>query len=457
MDIEDALALADQLIFEKTNQHLNTLQVEVFRGAWLGQTYEEVADTCFCSITHIRRVGVTLWQLLSILLGEEVNKKSFRAALERYDKVKLELGSTATPVTTVQDFSRSTTKNANSAPILLDQNFQFPEGPVEIESPFYIERQSIETRCYEAILKPGGLIRIKAPRQMGKTSLLNRILDYARQHKYQTVSLNLQLVDSNIFLDLDRFLQWFCAIVTRKLQLPLNLADYWDDIFGSKTSCKDYFESYLLPQLEQPLVLALDEVDGIFPYPEIADNFFALLRAWYEEAKNSELWRNLRLILVHSTEVYIPLNINQSPFNVGLPIELPELNIEQVKKLAELHSLYWNDRQIELLMKMIGGHPYLVRVALYHIAHHQMPLEEFLQLAPTESSPYSDHLRRHLLAIEQQPNLAIALKSLLATTESVSLPSQELFQLNRMGLIRLKDNQVTLRCDLYRQYFRDRL
>ncbi|XWK90598.1 MAG: AAA-like domain-containing protein [Phormidium sp.] len=457
MDIENAIALTDQLIFQKTNLHLSTLQVEIFRGAWLGQTYEEVAETCSCSITHVRRVGVTLWELLSISLGEEVNKKSFRAALERYDKVKLELDATDTPVTIVQNFSRSTRKKPKRLSVGSDQNLQFPEGPVEIGSSFYVERPTIETRCYEAILKPGGLIRIKASRQMGKTSLLTRILDHARQHQYQTVSLNLQLVDSNIFLNLDRFLQWFCAIVTRKLQLPLNLAAYWDDVFGSKTSCKDYFESYLLPQLEQPLVLALDEVDAIFPYPEIADNFFALLRAWYEEAKNSDVWRNLRLVLVHSTEVYIPLNINQSPFNVGLPIELPELSIEQVKELAELHNLNWNDRQIDLLMNMIGGHPYLVRVALYHIAHHQMPLEEFLQLAPTESSPYSDHLRRHLLAIEQQPKLAIALKTLLATTESVELPSLELFQLNRMGLIHLKDNQVTLRCELYRQYFRDRL
>jgi len=442
MDVESALAIVNTLIFEKTNQHLSTLQTQIFRCAWSGQTYEKIAVTYYCSHTHIKRLGTEVWKLLSMALEEEVTKKTFRAALERYHYSKYNSNSIVISAPSIQK------------PRLTE--LEFPEGPVELGSPLYVERPPIEERCYQTILKSGALIRIKAPHQMGKTSLVSRIQHFAQQKNYRTVTLNLQLADSKIFEDLDRFLQWFCY-VTRKLQLPLNLTDYWDEIFGSKTSCKDYFESYLIPQLEQPLVLALDEVDTVFQYPEIADNFFALLRAWYEEAKSSDIWQNLRLIIVHSTEVYIPLNINQSPFNVGLPIELPELNIEQVKKLAELHGLNWNIDQTKALMEMVSGHPYLVRIALYHIAHHQIALEEFLHFAPTESSPYSDHLRRHLLTLEQQPKLAIALKNLLATTESVYLPSVELFQLNRMGLILLKENKIAFRCQLYRQYFSDRL
>lgn len=329
---------------------------------------------------------------------------------------------------------------------------EFPEGQVKLGSRFYINRPPIEARCYQTVLQPGALLRIRAPRQMGKTSLLARILDYAQQQGAQTVALNLQLVDSKTFQDLDRFLQWFCARVTRELELPWRLADYWNEIFGSKTSCKDYFEAYLLPQLQQPLVVALDEVDEVFQYPEIADNFFALLRGWHEDAKNSELWQNLRLVLVHSTEGYSPLNINQSPFNIGLPIELPEFNAAQIGRLADCYELDWQSTQIEQLMSMVGGHPYLVQVALYHIAFEQIPLEEFLSLAPTEASLYSNHLRRHLLALQQQPQLASVLRRLVAAVEP-ELTSLEFFQLYRMGLIQLQDSQVMLRCELYRQYF----
>ncbi|NEO49996.1 MAG: hypothetical protein F6K55_40285, partial [Moorea sp. SIO4A3] len=35
----------------------------------------------------------------------------------------------------------------------------------------YIERPPVEARCYQEIVKPGALIRIKAPKRMGKTLL----------------------------------------------------------------------------------------------------------------------------------------------------------------------------------------------------------------------------------------------------------------------------------------------
>src|SRR4028119_1406284 len=41
---------------------------------------------------------------------------------------------------------------------------ELPEGQVDLASAFYVKRPPIEERCYEAIAKPGALIRIKAPR-----------------------------------------------------------------------------------------------------------------------------------------------------------------------------------------------------------------------------------------------------------------------------------------------------
>lgn len=334
---------------------------------------------------------------------------------------------------------------------------ELPEGQVDLASEFYIERPPIESRCNEAILKPGSLIRIKAPRQMGKTSLMARILHQASQQDYLTVPLSFQLADGKVFADLDKFLRWFCASVGRRLKIPNKLTDYWDEIFGSKDNCTAYFEEYLLAEINQPLVLGLDEVDCVFQYPEIAADFFGLLRAWHEDGKNREIWKKLRLVVVHSTEVYIPLNINQSPFNVGLPIELPEFNAQQVLDLAQRHRLNWSFNQVEQLMTMLGGHPYLVRMALYRIARKDITLDLLLQKAPTEAGPYSDHLRRHLWNLEQHPELAAAIKKVVAATSPVRLNSIECFKLLSMGLLQQQGNDVTPRCNLYRQYFRDRL
>lgn len=335
---------------------------------------------------------------------------------------------------------------------------ELPEGQVDLVSTFYVERPPIEARCYATIAKPGALIRIKAPRQMGKTSLMARILHQAAMLSYLTVPLSFQLADRTVFSNLEQLLRWFCASISFQLEIPDRLADYWSSIIGSKMSCTTYFERYLLPKIVSPLVLGLDEVDLVFQYPEIAAEFFSLLRAWHEVAKNRDCWKKLRLVVVHSTEVYLPLDINQSPFNVGLLIELPEFNSEQVRDLARRHGLNWNTTTVKQLMAMVGGHPYLVRVGLYQIAQQDITLEQLLQTAPTDAGPFGDHLRRHWWHLQQHPKLMTAIEQVVSTTAGgVRLEADLAFKLHSIGLVHLQGNSVTPRCELYRQYFREHL
>ncbi len=338
---------------------------------------------------------------------------------------------------------------------------EIPQGQVRLDSPFYIDRHPYEAQCYREILQPGTLIRIKAPRQMGKTSLMSRILYQAREQGYRTVPLTFQHADAGVFASLNQFLQWFCSKITRKLRLPHQIEQYWPDTYGSKDNCTAYFEDYLLSAIDSPLVLGLDEVDRIFQYPKIADDFFGLLRAWYEEAgygdSDSGLWQKLRLIVVHSTEVYIPLDVNQSPFNVGLPIELTEFNPAQVLDLAQRHHLNWQDADVDQLMQSVGGHPYLIRLALYHLAHQHLTLAQLTDLAPTEAGIYGDHLRRHLWNLQQHPELAIAWSAVITQPNPVELDSVLAFKLHSLGLVNLHGNYVSPRFELYRRYFSERL
>lgn len=334
---------------------------------------------------------------------------------------------------------------------------ELPGGQVDVASQFYVERPPIEERCYQTILQPSALIRIKAPRQMGKTSLMAQILHHASCRDYRTVPLTFQLVDKTVFANLDKFLKWFCAYVGRELHIPNQLDDYWDEIFGSKVNCKDYFEKYLLPQIDTPLVLGLDEIDRVFQYPDIAEDFLGLLRAWHEESKRRDIWKKLRLIVVHSTEVYIPMNINQSPFNVGLPVDLPEFNAEQIQDLAVRHNLNWSQGEVEKLMAIVGGHPYLVRVALYHISRSDLTIDEFKETAVADAGIYSDHLRRQLWNLEEYPELAQGMREIAAADAPVQLKAMQAFKLDSLGLVKLQGNECVPRCELYRQYFRSHL
>ncbi|GAX43043.1 hypothetical protein NIES4075_40530 [Tolypothrix sp. NIES-4075] len=332
-----------------------------------------------------------------------------------------------------------------------------PDGQIPLDSAYYIDRPPIETDCYEAILKPGALIRVKAPRQMGKSSLMTRILDHASKQSYKTAFVNFQSVDGELLGDLDLFLQWFAASITDALSLPEKLEEHWKGVLGSKNKCTNYFGRYLLLSIDTPIALGLDEVDEVFKHEAIANDFFGLLRAWHERAKNDPVWKKLRLIIVHSQEVYIPLNINQSPFNVGLPIELPDLNQAQVQELTQRHGLNWTGEQVEQLMRLVGGHPYLTRVALYQIARDRMTLEKLQQIAPTEEGPYSDHLRRHLLNLQENAQLLAAFKRVLSVDCPVDVGTAEAFKLRSMGLVKFQGNEVMPLCDLYCEYFSDRL
>lgn len=336
---------------------------------------------------------------------------------------------------------------------------EIPGGQMELASAFYVERPPIEDECFDAITKRAALIRIKAPRQMGKTSLMARILHYAEQEGYRTLSLTFQLTDESVFSDLNQFLRRFCALVSRKLRVPVKkLDEYWDEeFFGPKDNCTAFFEECLLPDIDGPLVLALDEVDQLFPYNTVAKEFLTLLRAWNEQAKVSDLWGKLRLVIVHSTEVYVVMDTNSSPFNIGLPIDLTEFEAEQVADLARRHGLNWGASEIDQLMGMMGGHPYLIRMALYHIARHNITIEELLREAPTEAGLYGDHLRRHLWNLQQYPELRAAIKQVVNSTSPVRLESTQAFKLQGMGLVDFQDNDVVPCYDLYRLYFRDRL
>lgn len=334
---------------------------------------------------------------------------------------------------------------------------ELPEGQVDLESPFYVERPPIESDCYKEIVKPGALIRVKAPRQMGKTSLMARILQHGTTQGYKGVPVYFEQADREVFASLDQFLQWFCGSLACELNIPERLEDYWKGVVGSKNKCTNYFQRYLLAEINSPLVLGLDDVDLIFQYPATATDFFGLLRFWHERAKNDAIWKKLRLVIVHSKEVYIPLNMNQSPFNVGLSIDLPELTQAQVEDLVQRHRLNWTGEQIEKLMEMVGGHPYLVRMALYKIARAEMTLEELLRIAPTEEGLYCEHLRRHLLNLEENQELLLAMRQVVAVNDPVRIDTGTAFKLRSMGLVKQKGNDVLPLCDLYRQYFRDRL
>jgi hypothetical protein len=396
------------------------------------------------------RTGLAVDTLTKVFACEsKVDKQTLKILYRSFD-----LNLNPEDFTYPEDTNQAPSPALNPVDTEPDAEPELPEGQVPLNSRFYIERIPAESESFKAILQPGALIRIKGARRTGKTSLMERILYHASQHQCQTVSLGFQLADRDAFQNMNRLLQWLCASVGLGLKIPNRLNDYWDDLFGSKISCKMYFEQYLLPAIQQPLVLGLDNVDRLFDYPDIAAEFFSLLRTWHEEGKNRDVWQKLRLVVVHSTEVYIPLEVNKSPFNVGLPIELTPFTPDQITTLAQKFGLDWSSTQSQQLNNLVGGQPYLVKKGLYHLWHNDVSFEELLNTATSQSSVYAEHLQWQQLRLQRQPELATAFTQVLEASTDAALNLEVASLLQSLGLATLNGNQLVPSCKLYEQFFR---
>jgi transcriptional regulator with XRE-family HTH domain len=336
--------------------------------------------------------------------------------------------------------------------------WSYPDGPVPLDSYLYIERQPIEELMYREVTQPGCVMRIFAPGQMGKTSLILRLLSFADTKGYRTINLSFSQIDAYCLTDLNKFLRSFCSQIAIKLGIEPNISEHWDEEVGYKLTCSLYFQYYILKESDKPLVLVLSEVERFFEYPHITQEFFALLRCWYEESRQNNLWKNLRLVVAYSTEQYFCLDINNSLFNIGLPIRLQEFTQQQVEELARRYGLSWTaGKESAQLISLVGGHPALIQLALYYLHSGATTLLDLIKEAIANGGIYRYHLQQYWVKLLANPGLIRTYTELVTTKESLVIDPIHAYKLESLGLITFDGDRVLPRCQLYRTYFAKQL
>ena len=162
------------------------------------------------------------------------------------------------------------------------------------------------------------------------------------------------------------------------------------------------------------------------------------------------------MILVVSTEPFLLINnLSQSPFNIGTILSLNDFNIVQIERLNQLHNYPFTENEVDTLVEWIGGHPFLIRQALYMVAVGMYSPEQFMKTISRKDGPYGDHLIRHLLNLSQYPELGKALKQLIISKKK---PSENVvYRLESAGLIRSVGDQIVPRYKLYEVFLKDNL
>jgi transcriptional regulator with XRE-family HTH domain len=405
---------------------------------------------------------------LTLSIEDYVYLKTDRSA-DRQTSVRLESADDARgEVLNAQHiFSQGNRHNPPSSHTISRPGLQSVEpqprgGQMSLNSSSYIDRPILESLCYKAIQIPGALLNIRAPKQMGKTSLMTRILAYASSNGDRTVSLNLQLADREILQNLERFLKWCCVSVSKQLNChsPQPIEDIWDKSLGSKSNATDYFKEISLTQLDRPLVMAIDEIGQLFAYPDIAREFLLLLRTWSEQSQKpiwNNPWHKLRLITIYSTDILIPPSIDPSFLNTGLTIDLPEFTPAQVQELATRHQQEITRSQTQRLITLLGGHPYRLQLAFYYLQQRIVTLEQLLENSAVSATLYADHLEQRWWQLKHYPELWRIFQRIVMRSHPVDCDAEQCAKLAKMGLIHRHGVQASLACELFRPFFSDRL
>ena len=87
MNVEDVVEWANNLIFDKTGEHLTPIEEAILTGVWQKQKYPQIAKDFHCSESHVKKEAAKLWEKLREELGEDLNKFNFRSKLEKKYRV----------------------------------------------------------------------------------------------------------------------------------------------------------------------------------------------------------------------------------------------------------------------------------------------------------------------------------------------------------------------------------
>jgi hypothetical protein len=331
-------------------------------------------------------------------------------------------------------------------------------GAVPLESQYYVKRV-VDTEMQNALSRRDSIVLIKGARQMGKTSLLARGLQFARESGARTAFMDCQKLNAFNLDNVNNFYMTLAESLADQLDLPMLPSEAWDIRRGPNINFERYVRREVLGRLQAPLVWGLDEVDRLFSC-SFGSEVFGLFRSWHNERALDPTgpWAGLTLAIAYATEahLFIP-DMNQSPFNVGtrlalddfLPVQIDELNRRYGNPLK-------NSEELNRFARLVGGHPYLVRRGLYEFTLNKTSLDTFETMAPLDEGIYGDHLRRILVLLAKDPALMEVVRGLL---HEKPCPSPESFyRLRSAGVIAgHSPSDARPRCRLYAMFLRRHL
>ena len=277
-------------------------------------------------------------------------------------------------------------------------------GSLTTDTSSYVERQA-DLELYNA-LRSGEFCYVLNSRQMGKSSLLARTSHRLQRDGCQCITVDMTNIGSENITPL----QWYKGIVGElwssfKLLDKIDLKAWWkeQEDLSLLYKLRHFISEVLLSQFpNQQLVIFIDEIDSILSLDFSVDDFFALIRYYYNQrSTNPEFNRITFAIFGVATPSDLIQDKKRTPFNIGKAIKLHGFRLHEAQHLAERLGVREANPQtiFRELLAWTAPQPFLTqKVCRLIVSLSQDAISEPFTIAPgTEGFWVESVVRKHII------------------------------------------------------------
>jgi len=331
-------------------------------------------------------------------------------------------------------------------------------GAVNLDSRFWIVRPT-EQLFRQAIARHDSIVLLKGARQMGKTSLLARGLQQAREAGSLCIRTDFQKLNAADLESIESLFKALIEMIADQLDLDYEPDKHWNARRGANVNLERFLRRDVLNLTTTPVMWAMDEVDRLFSYP-FGSEVFGLFRSWHNERSLDPTgpWSRLTLAIAYATEAHLFItDVNQSPFNVGTRLQLEDLSHDQVSELNRRYGSPLRGPEEETAYyRLLNGQPYLTQRGLAEMVSRQMRFAAFEAVAGQDEGIFGDHLRRFLVLLVRDADLCEVMRAVLRGEPCTS--AEYFYKLRSAGILTgdsIADARP--RCRLYADYLKRHL
>jgi hypothetical protein len=239
-------------------------------------------------------------------------------------------------------------------------------GSLPVDASSYVMRQADSD--FYTLLKAGQFCYVLNSRQMGKSSLRVRTMQRLQAEGVLCAFIDLTGIGKE---DVTAE-KWYAGLIQSlvsscQLGKKFQWRNWWKEqreFLSPVQRLSLFIDEILLVEIEQNIVIFVDEIDRVLSQSFSVDDFFALIRFFYNRRVDEPKYQRLTFALLGvATPSDLIADKTQTPFNIGKAITLQGFQLHEVQPLTDglMGKVSYPQEAIAQILDWTGGQPFLTQ------------------------------------------------------------------------------------------------